>query len=61
MIMNDTTLLRQLTIISTDPCRHKLKTLFPFLVAKLHINIIMDDKKITIILFLFKNEQYFLI
>ena len=53
--------LRQLTMISTDPCRHNLKTLFPFLVAKLHINIIMDDKKITIILFLFKNEQYFYI
>ena len=61
MKMNDTTLLRQLTMISTDPCRHNLKTLFPFLVAKLHINIIMDDKKITIILFLFKNEQYFYI
>ena len=58
MIMDDKTLLRQLTMISTNPCRHKLKTLFPFLVAKLHINIIMDDKKITIILFLFNNEQY---
>ena len=30
MKMNDTTLLRQLTMISTDPCRHNLKTLFLF-------------------------------
>ena len=30
MKMNDTTLLRLLTMISTDPCRHNLKTLFLF-------------------------------
>ena len=43
------------------PMSTQLENTISFLVAKLHINIIMDDKKITIILFLFKNEQYFYI
>ena len=37
------------------PMSTQLENTISFLVAKLHINIIMDDKKITIILFLFKN------
>ena len=41
------------------PMSTQLENTISFLVAKLHINIIMDDKKITKILFLFKNEQYF--
>ena len=43
------------------PMSTQLENTISFLVAKLHINIIMDDNKITIILFLFKNEQYFYI